>query len=173
MTPIDRTIDRILRREGGFNDKPADRGGPTNVGITQRTLTIWIGHDATVNDVRNLTRNTAVEIYRKLYVLKPQFHKIEDAALQAQLIDCGVLHGTGWATRRLQEIVGVSRVDGIIGPITLAAINFDSALNGLNEKFLSRRIRRCVRIVDRDETQMVWLWGWQRRALDVYFEAGK
>ena len=169
MSPIDRTIDRILRREGGFIDHPADRGSATNMGITQRTLTIWIGHDATKSDVQNLTKITAVEIYRKLYVLAPQFHKIEDAALQAQMIDCGVLHGTGWATRRLQEIVAV-HVDGIIGPITLGAVNFDSALNGLNEKFLSRRIRRCIRIVDRDETQMVWLWGWQKRALDVYFE---
>ncbi len=170
MTPIDRTINRILEREGSeFTDPPADLGGPTRHGITQRTLTIWIGHDATVNDVRNLTKNNAREIYRKLYVLRPQFHLITDPALQAQLIDCGVLHGTGWTIRRLQEILG-AKVDGIIGPITLEAVNFDTALNGLNEKFLSRRIRRCVRIVDRDSTQMVWLWGWQKRALDVYFE---
>ena len=169
MTSIDRIIDRIIAREGGFTDRPADRGGMTNWGITRRTLGVWLGRPATESDVRNLTKDEAREIYRKLYVVAPGFEKIADPALCAQVIDAGVLHGPSWAIRRLQEIVGV-RADGIIGPVTLKAINFDGRLDGLSEQFFRRRLRRIGRIVQHDPTQLVFLVGWTDRAMRVFFE---
>lgn len=35
MTDIDRLIDAVIAREGGFSDHPADRGGATRWGITE------------------------------------------------------------------------------------------------------------------------------------------
>lgn len=170
MTDIDRIINKIIGREGNeFTNHPLDSAGPTRYGVTIAAMTEWLGRQATENDIRNLTKDTAREIYRKLYVLLPRFDKITDTVLRRQLIDCGVLHGRRWAIRRLQEIIYV-RVDGIIGPITLKGVNFNGRLNELSERFLYRRIRRCVRIVQHDKIQAVWLWGWIKRALDVYFE---
>lgn len=169
MTLIDRIIERIIAREGGFVDHPADHGGPTKYGITIPTLTVWLGREATRADMRKLTKDTARRIYRRLYVVKPGFEKIADPALSAQVIDAGILHGPGWAIRRLQEIVHVT-ADGIIGPVTLKAINFDGRLNGLSESFLRRRVHKIARIVQHDPTQLVFLVGWTDRALRAFFE---
>ena len=166
---IDRIIGRIIQREGGFVDHPADRGGPTNYGITQRTLSEHLERQATKDEVRALTKDTARRIYRKQYVMKPGFQRIPDERLRAQVIDAGVLHGPGWAIRRLQEIVDVE-VDGIIGPVTLKAINFDGKLDGLSRRFLARRLHKIARIVAHDSTQLVFLVGWTDRAMRAFLE---
>ena len=41
MNAIEQILDDILRREGGYVNHPADRGGPTNFGITAQTLGNW------------------------------------------------------------------------------------------------------------------------------------
>ena len=165
----DRIIDRIIAREGGFVDHPADHGGPTKFGITQRTLGEDLRRAATWVDVHALTKDEARRILRRMYVMKPGFEKIADAALRAQVIDAGVLHGTGWAARRLQEIVDV-RADGIIGPVTLKAIDFDGKLDGLGGRFLARRLHKIARIVAHDPAQLVFLVGWTDRAMGAFLE---
>jgi len=53
--------------EGGWSDHAADRGGKTNWGITQATLSAYLGRPATANEIRNLTKEQAKTIYRKLF----------------------------------------------------------------------------------------------------------
>ena len=57
----------ILASEGGYVDHPSDPGGATNMGITHRTLAAWRGKPVTKQDVRNLTRVEALEIYKAQY----------------------------------------------------------------------------------------------------------
>ncbi len=163
MAELDRLIDGIIDREGGYVNHPADRGGPTKYGITKATLERYLGKEVQDRAVREMPREMAVAIYRSLYIVGPGFHKIEDARLRAQVVDAGVMHGTGWAARRLQEVAGV-RVDGIIGPVTLKAVNFQAKIDGLSGRFAARRIRKIARIVRRNPSQLVFLVGWIDRA---------
>ncbi len=163
MNANEQIIDRILKRERGYVNHPLDRGGPTNRGITIGALAAWRGQEVTAADVRELTEAETRHIYRGVFIVDPQFFRIEDDRLREQVIDAGVLHGAGWAARRLQECAGVT-ADGIIGPITLKAINFYGKINGLGTRFMQRRIHRIGRIVQADPSQIVFLTGWLDRA---------
>lgn len=56
---FDKAIGFVLRWEGGLADHEADPGGLTNFGISQRSYPDL--------DIRNLTREQAIEIYRRDY----------------------------------------------------------------------------------------------------------
>jgi lysozyme family protein len=53
----------ILASEGGYVDHKDDPGGATNMGITFNTLKAWRGKPVTKQDVRNLTKKEALDIY--------------------------------------------------------------------------------------------------------------
>ena len=167
MTPDD-LIDDILRREGGFVDHPADRGGPTKYGITQATLANHRGRPVNVDDVRNLTETEAREIYEKLYLRQPKFDRIEYRPLQALLLDCAVNHGPVRATMWLQQAAGVLD-DGVIGPVTLEAVHkMDGGL--LYRRVLARRCRFYGRLVTRDPGQAAFAAGWAARVAEFIEE---
>ena len=165
---FDEILDGILKAEGWpkFVDHPDDRGGPTKGGITLATLTAWRRAQGirlpTVEDLKNLDEDEARRIYLERYIVAPGFHKIDDPPLMLNVIDAGVLHGTGWAARRLQEIAEVT-VDGGIGPETLGAVNDGDPL-ALALRFTRRRIDKCIRIALHDRSQLRWLKGWVNRA---------
>lgn len=85
----------ISRWEGGFVNHPNDPGGATNFGITIGTLSRWRGHSVTVDDVRNLTREEANQIYREYYWKPSGAADAKDYPTALLLMDSGVLHGVG------------------------------------------------------------------------------
>lgn len=165
---IKQLIDDILRREGGFVDHEDDRGGATNHGITQDTLARWRGHPVSVDDVRNLTRDEAAEIYAARYVLEPRFDGIEHDDLAALVVDCGVNHGPARAARWLQAAADVT-VDGMVGPVTLAAANSQDG-DTLYRAVLAERCRFYGRLITRDPSQAVFAAGWANRVAEFIEE---
>ncbi|WP_017941704.1 glycoside hydrolase family 108 protein [Thioalkalivibrio sp. ALE6] len=159
---VDQLIDRILEREGGFVDHPDDRGGPTNMGITQGTLSEYFGRQATVDEVRKLRQDTARAIYRDRYWHKPGFHSLElPTALADMVLDAGVHHGPYQATRMLQRAAGTTD-DGIIGPLTQEAV-LTSDLIPLAAGFLAERAEFFGQLITRDPSQAAFAHGWMRR----------
>ena len=103
----DTILSEILTREGGYVDHPHDRGGCTNFGVTLQTLSDWRGRPVTCEDVRALTRDEALTIYRELYVRRPGFEAVDHPRLRALVVDYGVHSGPRAAIRALQgAIVG-------------------------------------------------------------------
>lgn len=110
----------ILKHEGGYVDHPKDPGGATNLGITQATLTEWLGRPATKTEVKALAPATVAPIYRANYWSAVSADKLP-VGVDYVAFDCAVNHGPARARRWLQAAAGVT-VDGALGPVTLAAI---------------------------------------------------
>lgn len=103
----------LLKWEGTvFENDPDDPGGATKFGIDQRS------HPK--EDIRNLTRERAAEIYWTEYWTKCRAHEMP-AKLGEVVANIAVNAGHGRASKWLQTIVG-TLPDGIIGKATLEAV---------------------------------------------------
>lgn len=158
-------LTKILERGGGYVDHPADRGGPTKYGITQATLEDVRGHAVTADDVKALTEVTARAIYQERYWREPGFNRVRDETLQALLLDAAVNHGPRAAVRMLQRALGMHG-DGIMGPLTLAAIPYiDARVVAL--RLMAQRVRLYGAIITKDHSQAVFAAGWANRTAEL------
>lgn len=163
MDVADKIIGDIIVREGGYVDHSADRGGPTNFGVTQAVLARWRGTTVTRDDVKNMRRAEAEDIYRAEYI-RPFLFAQDDGPLLAHLIDCSVNHGVGGATKILQRALGVA-ADGSFGAKSMAAYRAaDKAL--LADRLVAQRAMYYARIVKSDPSQAVFIEGWMKRCME-------
>ncbi len=159
----DAILDEVIRREGGYVDHPHDRGGPTNFGITMRTLAAWRGRPVTRDEVRDLTEDEARAIYQRQYLSRPGFDQIADPLLRGLLVDYGVHSGPMRAISDLQRAARVT-VDGVIGPQTLAAVAAVGA-ESIRRAVLRARGEYLARLLS-DPSQRVFAAGWLRRLME-------
>jgi lysozyme family protein len=123
---FDYCLDVVLRNEGGLLTdasaaKVGDPGGETYKGITAATL-VRLGIEKTPS---SLTDEEVREIYRtEYYAIKggPRTIVPESPGLALAVFDAGVQHGPRRAIMWAQIIAG-TKADGIVGPITLKALN--------------------------------------------------
>jgi lysozyme family protein len=158
----------VARWEGGFVDDPHDRGGATKWGVTIRTLIakgLDLNNDGTIDrrDIRDMTPAQALDIYRRDYWIGAVCPPLP-APLALLQFDCAVNQGPGRAARILQKSVG-ARVDGIIGPATLAAVEraWDRAPARLLGEYCARR---AVHYSSLSQVVRYGL-GWFRRLFDA------
>lgn len=176
MSDIDLYVEDILRKEGGYVNHPNDKGGPTNYGITQRTLSGYLGRPASIKEVKNLTVETAKEIYLASYFYKPRINGFPEA-IQHVCLDMSVNHGPRNTVRMVQRTLAKSalvqiEVDGVAGPNTFKAAKkvYDEMGAYLINAIVDERIIFYEAIVQRNPSQSVFLKGWLRRARSFYVE---
>ena len=116
---FDIAIEKTLAHEGGYVHDPKDPGGQTKFGISKRAYPHL--------HISTLTREQAIEIYRRDYWQAPGFDRIHSQKIAAKLFDLGVNMGTTTAVRLLQRAINRFgndlAVDGKLGPITATAVN--------------------------------------------------
>lgn len=161
-----------LRFEGGYVNDQNDKGGETYRGISRKANPDWEGwqllkrHLPLVrNDIVNDTQlNAAVA---KLYYQKYfDFLQDVDSHLVALFLFDFRVHG-GFTRAKLQQLLNDEfgcdlKVDGVIGPKSLAAINAQDSRR-LASAILNWRQRHLNGIVERDQSQAKFMKGWQRR----------
>lgn len=114
-----------LGHEGGYVDHPLDPGGATNLGITRRTLSRWLGRPVSKAEVRALTPSAVAPIYRRNYWDAVRGDDLP-AGVDLVTYDAGVNSGVRRGARWTQRACG-SRPDGVVGPRTLEALERGSA----------------------------------------------
>ena len=161
----------VLRHEGGLVDDPDDKGGRTNLGVTQNTLNrARIVIPGLPERVDGLNVSQALSIYQKLYWDACKCDSIPEP-VDFLVFDAAINCGTGGAGKQLQRalnrIGGDLTIDGAIGPLTLAAVNaaFDSDSWRMLHAVTLERIRWHNDIVRRDKSQTKFLHGWMNRIL--------
>ena len=170
MPTVDEMIDAILQREGGYVDHPADRGGPTNFGITQKTLSRYYGWAVTAQEVKDLEVEVAREIYVQDYYTGPRIDSLPPE-IQPFLFDCAVNHGPRRAIKFLQSVCNQAGyqppldMDGAVGPNTRKGAEWALREMGdiLLKALIEERRNFYLVIVDQRPSQQVFLNGWLNR----------
>lgn len=161
---FDKKLKLVLRWEGGYVNHPADPGGATNLGVTQKTLSGWLGRPATIAEVKALTPAKVAPIYKKQYWDKVSGDELPEG-LDYAVFDYAVNSGPAKAAKDLQKVLGIPS-DGQIGLHTLAAIqgrNVDDLINRL----MDRRLAFLKRL----KTWKTFGKGWASRVAGVRKEA--
>jgi lysozyme family protein len=156
----DRAFAEVIKYEGGYVNHPQDPGGPTNLGITQATLSRWLRRRASVADVKALTREKVKPIYKQNFwdVIKGDDLP---GGVDFATYDFAVNSGPSRAARYLQSVVGVEQ-DGQIGPETLAAVDRYSA-EDVVKKLVAKRRGFLMGL----KTWRTFGKGWDRRVVSV------
>ena len=148
MGMFDYFIERVLTHEGGYVNDPRDPGQETRWGISKRSYPAV--------DIRNLTRAQAVDIYRRDFWQRVRGDELpREFAFQA--LDAAVNHGIGNAVRWMQRAACVAD-DGVIGPVTLAAVQRAQAAD-LVLRFNAERLRFYAKLT----TFSIFGRGWVNR----------
>jgi lysozyme family protein len=174
VVEVDGLIDGLIEREGGYVDHPADKGGPTRFGITEAVAR---AHNYR-GSMRDLSREEAVGIYRRIYWQRPGFDQVAkcSARVAAELFDTGVNMGPAVAATFLQRaLTALNRnagdypdvvPDGRIGEATLAALGaFFRCRGKTGETVLLRALEalqgeRYLRLAERRPANEAFLYGW-------------
>lgn len=171
MAKIEQLAPKILKWEGGFVNHPNDKGGATNRGITIGTYTHYRKSKGlpapSVDDLKNISNAEWMDILKTLYWDKWKADEINNQSIANLLVDWAWGSGA-YGIKYPQQVLGVS-ADGVVGKITLAAINSYPDQEELFQKLWDRRKQHFESIVQRDATQGVFLKGWLNRLNDFKY----
>lgn len=117
MADFGPAVKRLLDLEGGYVFDPRDPGGETKFGISKR----W---NPTI-EIKKLTRVDALIIYRMEWWERYNYGSLESQEIAADMLclaaNIGPLEAHKILQRALNTLGSGLKVDGVIGPMTIAA----------------------------------------------------
>ena len=139
VAEFDRSLAKVLVLEGGFVNDPDDTGGATNKGVTQAVYDTYrksVG--AGRQSVRLISDDEVRAIYKSRYWDLVKGDQLPPGVGYV-VFDGGVNSGPGQSVKWLQRALGLAKVDGLVGPETLAAVNAVDDHDALIAKIIALR----------------------------------
>lgn len=172
MADVNKLVPHIIKFEGGFVNDPDDLGGATNRGVCYRTYKLYCSRKKrpvpTIEDLKNISDEEFSDILKSMYWDACRADKIESQSVANAIVDWAWNSGTVTASKEVQKVLGVT-ADGIIGNITLAAINSRSPLP-LFGAIKQARLAYIDKICVSRPANRKFMKGWFRRVESLKFE---
>ncbi len=156
-------INITLKFEGGLSDIVQDKGGLTKYGISQ--------HSYPGVNIRELTLEKAKEIYKRDFWTPCHCDELL-WPINLCLFDWAVNSGPEVAVRFLQRILKV-KIDGKLGPKTLASVTLFHDPIEVSKKILEERFNNYLDLVKNNPSNSIFLKGWLKRVNELYFIIGQ
>lgn len=139
VSDFETAIAWVLPHEGGLTDNAADPGGITNFGISLHFAVQQYSIDHNMlfdvdgngcidgNDIRNLTKEEAEQIYRTYWWDKYGYGRVDNQDIASKILDMAINMGSSQAHKIVQRACdaegGPCDVDGVFGPGTVGCVN--------------------------------------------------
>lgn len=172
MARVELLVPHILKWEGGLVNDPDDLGGITNKGVTFNTYKLYRRQRGlpipSVGDLTRLTDDEFTDILKMMFWNPCKGDFIESQSVANAIVDWAWNSGVKTAVKEVQRVLGV-KVDGIIGNITLSAINSHSPLPLFG---LIQQARKAYigKICTARPTNEKYRRGWNNRINSLQFE---
>ena len=174
-------IAELIAIEGGYSNDPADSGGETNFGITERVARRY-GY---TGSMRDMPRGVAENIYEQRYWYEPGFYDVSMIFQRVgrELFDTGVNCGQPKAAEFLQMALNALNreqkdypdveEDGDIGPATIKALAAYKAVRGPTGELVLLKALNCLqgaryielsRMRQKDER---FVYGWIKERVEL------
>ncbi|HRO61529.1 MAG TPA: glycosyl hydrolase 108 family protein [Burkholderiaceae bacterium] len=169
---FDQSLPFVLRWEGGYVNHPADPGGATNKGVTQKVYDTWrAGSGQPVRSVREILDDEVHAIYEGGYWRPPRCDALQ-RRLDLVQFDTAVNMGPGRAVRFLQQAVGAT-VDGSFGPATEKALRESGEdLGSTLARYCDAREAFYLRLIEKNPKLEAFRRGWMNRLNALRKEIG-
>jgi lysozyme family protein len=172
MADVNKLVPHILKWEGGFVNDPDDLGGATNKGVTFKTYKLYRNRKGlpipSVGDLKRLSNDEFTDILKTMFWDACRSDEISSQSVANAIVDWAWHSGTTTAAKEIQRVLGV-KADGIIGNITLSAINSQSPLP-LFGKIKAARVKYIERICKSRPENQKYYRGWMNRINDLQYE---
>tara|TARA_S200002703_G_scaffold61077_1_gene52969 strand:+ start:159 stop:674 length:516 start_codon:yes stop_codon:yes gene_type:complete len=117
---FDKSLQLLLKHEGGFVNHERDPGGMTNLGVTKSVYEEWLGYEVDKQDMMKLTPEDVAPIYLNNYWIKANCDELP-SGLDYVVFDWAVNSGVSRSSKGIQKCCGANP-DGVIGPKTLELV---------------------------------------------------
>ena len=135
LSNFDKAFAHRITIEGGWDNKDTTDDGNytggkqgegecigTTWGVTAPELSKYLGRTASLQDMQNLSQETAAVIFKANYWDKFQGDKLNDYGICQDLLDATINQGLGTGIREIQEAEGIG-VTGKMDENTIAHLN--------------------------------------------------
>lgn len=133
-------LDFVLKSEGGYVNHPKDPGGATNKGVTQKVYDAFRQSNGQVaKDVKLISAAEVQAIYKEQYWDRIRGNDLP-SGIDLACMDYAVNSGPQKAVKDLQRALVLPVIDGVIGAMTLQAVNAADEAKLINA-LCDRRLR--------------------------------